>query len=356
MFLWWKHLKEKPILSIKVPTWKQHFYLNCKSHGGKVENSSFHTGCLIIWNCRYTSNCQSVMEAILLYLIGLSCPYCIYVFSFVLKLLIEHLGCLSKLVCIHGTSSPKLMSSIRYCRQELCPEKRMLYYPYLPKVIGSDFLERRLRDIHSNRKDGAACHVFGHTHFCWDSVVDEIRYWSGGLAISEIKMHDDYSNFTDIKFLQCRYVQAPLAYPRERKRRMNSEGWLPFCVYRDGFNPEIYPALWSDYYNKNKREPENTQLAPWVASHFAKYHKFHWPFPSSLGVLPKWMQFVCSGWCWNLHLPGKRTYWRFTCTWSFFLVSTLTITFGQVSASLCSLYVAEIWIMCIRFFKALLQR
>ncbi|KAL6642891.1 hypothetical protein ACP70R_021072 [Stipagrostis hirtigluma subsp. patula] len=131
--------------------------------------------------------------------------------------------------------------------QELCPEKRMLYYPYLPKVIGSDFLERRLRAIHSNRKDGAACHVFGHTHFCWDSVVDEIRY-----------------------------VQAPLAYPRERKRRMNGgEGWLPFCVYRDGFNPEIYPALWSDYYNKNKREPENTQLAPWVARHFAKYHQFH---------------------------------------------------------------------------------
>jgi hypothetical protein len=116
----------------------------------------------------------------------------------------------------------------------------------LTKWISSDFLERRLRDIHSNRKDGAACHVFGHTHFCWDSVVDEIRY-----------------------------VQAPLAYPRERKRRMNSEGWLPFCVYRDGFNPEIYPALWSDYYNKNKREPENTQLAPWVARHFAKYHKFH---------------------------------------------------------------------------------
>jgi hypothetical protein len=52
------------------------------------------------------------------------------------------------------------------------------------------------------------------------------------------------------------------------------EGWLPFCVYRDGFNPEIYPALWSDYYNKNKREPENTQLAPWVARHFAKYHQF----------------------------------------------------------------------------------
>ncbi|VAH04716.1 unnamed protein product [Triticum turgidum subsp. durum] len=129
-------------------------------------------------------------------------------------------------------------------RQELCPEKRMLYYPNLPKVIGSDYLERRLRAIHNNAKDGAACHVFGHTHFCWDSVVDGIRY-----------------------------VQAPLAYPRERKRRINGgQGWLPFCVYRDGFNPEIYPAIWSDYYNKNRREPENTQLAPWVAKYFSKYY------------------------------------------------------------------------------------
>jgi hypothetical protein len=60
-----------------------------------VENSGFHTGCLIIRNCRYTSNCESVMEAILLYLTGLSCPCCIYVLSVVLKLPIKHLGCLS---------------------------------------------------------------------------------------------------------------------------------------------------------------------------------------------------------------------------------------------------------------------
>ena len=50
------------------------------------------------------------------------------------------------------------------------------------------------------------------------------------------------------------------------------DGWLPFCIYRDGFNPEIYPALWSDYYNKNRREPENTQLAPWVAKYLSKYY------------------------------------------------------------------------------------
>ncbi|XP_044455704.1 uncharacterized protein [Triticum aestivum] len=82
--------------------------------------------------------------------------------------------------------------------------------PALLQVISSDSLEKRLRAIHNNAKDGAACHVLGHTHFCWDYAVDNIRY-----------------------------VQAPLAYPRERKRRINGgQGWLPFFVYCDGFNPE----------------------------------------------------------------------------------------------------------------------
>ncbi|KAM3256293.1 hypothetical protein ACQJBY_049030 [Aegilops geniculata] len=83
---------------------------------------------------------------------------------------------------------------------------------------GSDSLERRLRAIHNNAKDGAAWHVLGHTHFCWDYAVDNIRY-----------------------------VQAPLAYPRERNRRINGgQGWLLFFIYRDGFNPEICPAIWSE--------------------------------------------------------------------------------------------------------------
>ncbi|GAU22515.1 hypothetical protein TSUD_296340 [Trifolium subterraneum] len=61
-------------------------------------------------------------------------------------------------------------------RQELCPEKRMLFYPKLPKIIGSDFLEDRIRSIHGvqGRRDASSCHVFGHTHFCWDAVVDGI--------------------------------------------------------------------------------------------------------------------------------------------------------------------------------------
>ncbi|CAI8593433.1 unnamed protein product [Vicia faba] len=132
-------------------------------------------------------------------------------------------------------------------RQELCPEKRMLFYPKLPKIIGSDPLEDRIRSIHGaqGREDASSCHVFGHTHFCWDAVVDGIRY-----------------------------VQAPLAYPRERKRRMNGGNkWLPFCLYADKkFSNKLNPCFWSDYYSVIPRTPHNTKLAPWVAR-FYKHKK-----------------------------------------------------------------------------------
>ncbi|CAK9164342.1 unnamed protein product [Ilex paraguariensis] len=108
----------------------------------------------------------------------------------------------SKLLQYTGEISFMPEQSLRWCEQvywiseedwqELCPEKRMLFYPNLPKIIGSDFLEARIRSIHGLEGSASACHVFGHTHFCWDAVLDGIRY-----------------------------VQAPLAYPRERKRRMN---------------------------------------------------------------------------------------------------------------------------------------
>lgn len=64
-----------------------------------------------------------------------------------------------------------------------------------------------------------------------------------------------------------RYIQAPLAYPRERKRRMNGgEAWLPFCVYSGGkFADRLSPCYWSDYYAAHPRAPHVTELAPWVA-------------------------------------------------------------------------------------------
>ncbi|KAL0385234.1 UNVERIFIED_CONTAM: hypothetical protein Sradi_2917700 [Sesamum radiatum] len=128
-------------------------------------------------------------------------------------------------------------------RQELCPEKRMLFYPNLPKIIGSKYLETRIRAIHGAEGRQSACHVFGHTHFCWDAILNGIRY-----------------------------VQAPLAYPRERKRRMNGgEDWLPFCIYSSGnFAERVSPCYWSDYYSVNPRTPEVTQLAPWVSRFYTK--------------------------------------------------------------------------------------
>ncbi|KAK4800745.1 hypothetical protein SAY86_021232 [Trapa natans] len=128
-------------------------------------------------------------------------------------------------------------------RQELCPEKRMLFYPNLPKIIGSNCLEDRVRSIHGAGGNISACHVFGHTHFCWDVVLDGIRY-----------------------------VQAPLAYPRERKRRMNGgENWLPFRIYSNGrFAEKLSPCYWSDYYSVNPRDPLNTELAPWVARFYSQ--------------------------------------------------------------------------------------
>ncbi|KAL1551288.1 acyl-carrier-protein phosphodiesterase PptH-like [Salvia divinorum] len=128
-------------------------------------------------------------------------------------------------------------------RQELCPEKRMLFYPNLPKVIGSKYLEKRIRVIHGAEEQLPVCHVFGHTHFCWDAVLEGIRY-----------------------------VQAPLAYPRERKRRMNGgEDWLPFCIYSSGnFSEKLSPCYWSEYYSVNPRTPDITELAPWVARFYSK--------------------------------------------------------------------------------------
>ncbi|KAI3982781.1 hypothetical protein MKX01_010264 [Papaver californicum] len=83
--------------------------------------------------------------------------------------------------------------------------------------------------IHGTDGSSSACHVFGHTHFYWDAVLQGIRY-----------------------------IQAPLAYPRERKRRVNGgEDWLPFCIYSSSkadrgigsLSEKMSACYWSDYYS-----------------------------------------------------------------------------------------------------------
>ena len=58
----------------------------------------------------------------------------------------------------------------------------MLFLSGLAKAAGSSFLPPRIKQI------GSSAHIFGHTHFAWDTCLDGVRY-----------------------------VQWPLGYPRERR-------------------------------------------------------------------------------------------------------------------------------------------
>lgn len=68
-------------------------------------------------------------------------------------------------------------------RLELVPEKRFLVSPELPKVVGSEPLERQIREIKSQ------FHIFGHTHLPVDLGIEGVRYlqWSLGMQVRECK-------------------------------------------------------------------------------------------------------------------------------------------------------------------------
>ncbi|KAL4446687.1 hypothetical protein ABPG77_007931 [Micractinium sp. CCAP 211/92] len=132
-----------------------------------------------------------------------------------------------------GGKRPPIISFSHFLpRQELLPEKRMLFYPNLAKASGSDALEARVRVLRP------LAHVFGHTHFSWDAQVEGIRY-----------------------------VQWPLGYPHEhRRRRGGGAGWEPLPLYdTDAGLAAPRDCYWSSYYAMNRRNPNNVSPAPWVA-------------------------------------------------------------------------------------------
>eukprot|EP00053_Salpingoeca_punica_P004213 m.47888 g.47888 ORF g.47888 m.47888 type:complete len:145 (-) comp12679_c1_seq1:246-680(-) len=118
---------------------------------------------------------------------------------------------------------------------ELLPEKRMLFFPNLAKLVGSRPLARRIEAL---RPDA---HVFGHTHIGWDGVVRGVRF-----------------------------LQSPLGYPHERKAGI-VHTQEPLCLYdtEKGFPAEHYPFHWSDHYRTTARNPHILDLAPWVAPRYA---------------------------------------------------------------------------------------
>ncbi|KAL1522093.1 hypothetical protein AB1Y20_021736 [Prymnesium parvum] len=128
---------------------------------------------------------------------------------------------------------------------ELNPEKRFLFFPPLAKAIGSNYLGARIKALKP------AVHIFGHTHFGWDSTVGGVRY-----------------------------VQAPLSYPQERSGRLGTVATgefphgsppTPLLIY-DATNrsfPPRYDAGWSNYYARYPRRADLCHLlAPYVASQY----------------------------------------------------------------------------------------
>lgn len=116
--------------------------------------------------------------------------------------------------------------------QELLPEKRWLFYPNLAKASGSDHLARRVEEL---RPD---CHVYGHTHFTQDQT-----------------MHG------------TRFVQWPLGYPKEMKRRRDGGmGWKP-CLLWDIHSgvSDRKSTYWSDFYRNNERKAHIVTPAPYTA-------------------------------------------------------------------------------------------
>lgn len=125
----------------------------------------------------------------------------------------------------------------------LCPEKRFLFYPNLPKAVGSTFLRARVEALQPD------AHAFGHLHFGWDTVLNGVRY-----------------------------LQASLAYPKERETRMGTlrvgnafEGSTPLLVYDCAgagcFAPK-HRARWSEYYETNARQPASQELPEWVSRRY----------------------------------------------------------------------------------------
>eukprot|EP00884_Botryococcus_braunii_P013820 jgi/Botrbrau1/22439/Bobra.0091s0041.1 len=165
--------------------------------------------------------------------------------------------------------------------QELLPEKRFLYFPNLAKAVGSDFLARRVRDLRP------AMHLFGHTHFAWDATIDGVRYIQAPLC-------GPGERGTRLKSITFSGLDGRGAGQGGHHHLLTSEGvdapWLPLLVYQSGQGlphmqdmkhggmPQPLKAEWSDYYERHPRQPQNVELAPWVAARYS--HRIPKPQPS----------------------------------------------------------------------------
>jgi predicted phosphodiesterase len=87
-------------------------------------------------------------------------------------------------------------------RPELVPAVRHLTFKGLPKVAGSEIIERQLREA------GSTVHVYGHTHLMDDRVIDGVRYVQNWLHPLRNEGPD-----APLKLIHDAGAEAPLSHP-----------------------------------------------------------------------------------------------------------------------------------------------
>lgn len=147
------------------------------------------------------------------------------------------------------------------------------------KAVGSQPLGARVAALQPD------LHVFGHTHFGWvkppSSLLRRSPPSAIALLLAPTLRHPPLLWWQDATIDGVRYVQAPLATPAERSRRMPSlkigeEAVLPLKLYdgdadsgRGGYVGRLR-AAWSDHYDTTRRTPTDTYPAPWVLNYYTK--------------------------------------------------------------------------------------
>lgn len=101
--------------------------------------------------------------------------------------------------------------------QKLLPSKRWLHFPNLAKACGSDYLASRIQQVQST------IHVFGHTHFLQDDVINGVRYiqWPVRCGFN-ISFGNKVENLLYHTLLTVNMLFVlQLGYPKERMRRLS---------------------------------------------------------------------------------------------------------------------------------------
>lgn len=157
----------------------------------------------------------------------------------------------------------------------LNPEKRMLTHPSLLEVVGSEFLGRRVRRIRPN------VHVFGHSHFGWDMVLEGTRYVQPALGYPRersLRLRSLAISPAGTDQDRLRSALLPHMAPRSKyalPTKVPQPAWLPMPVY-DLENGLLEPrvALWSNYYEKIGRQPHVRELPPWTQARARRIEKW----------------------------------------------------------------------------------